>query len=132
MISKDLYIAKKEEMENNVKSIKMKISKLLSDEINNENDLTNKIEELKRLINKRLNDDNMCISDSIIDGLIEKVTVLKEKFIVKINCDIKPENKDVLLTKLIITKDDVYKFQRNHKQYKRLRLKEPIIVEIVM
>ena len=132
MISKDLYIAKKEEMENNVKSIKMKISELLSDEINNENDLTNKVEELKRLINKGLNDDNMCISDSIIDGLIEKVTVLKEKFIVKINCDIKPENKDVLLTKLIITKDDVYKFQRNHKQYKRLRLKEPIIVEIVM
>ena len=132
MISKDLYIAKKEEMENHVKSIKMKISELLSDEISNENYLTNKIEELKRLINKGLNDDNMCISDSIIDGLIEKVTVLKEKFIVKINCDIKPENKDVLLTKLIITKDDVYKFQRNHKQYKRLRLKEPIIVEIVM
>ena len=132
MISKDLYIAKKEEMENHVKSIKMKISELLSDEINNENNLTNKIEELKRLINKGLNDDNMCISDSIIDGLIEKVTVLKEKFIVKINCDIKSENKDVLLTKLIITKDDVYEFQRNHKQYKRLRLKEPIIVEIVM
>lgn len=132
MISKDLYIAKKEEMENNVKSIKMKISELLSDEINNENYLTNKIEELKRLINKGLNDDNMCISDSIIDGLIEKVTVLKEKFIVKINCDIKSENKDVLLTKLIITKDDVYEFQRNHKQYKRLRLKDPIIVEIVM
>lgn len=132
VISKDVYIAKKEELEKNVTKIKTKINGIPLNESKKENYFNNKIEELKKLISKGLNDENMCISDSIIDGLIERVTVLKEKFIVKINCGTKSENSDILLTKLIITKDDVYKFERNHNQYKRLRLKEPIIVDIVM
>ncbi|MBE6158434.1 MAG: recombinase family protein [Firmicutes bacterium] len=132
MVSKDSYISKKEELETTIKVIKDRIEELAVDKSDNENYIVDKIRELKKLVNNNLTDENSCISDSLIDSLIQKVTVEKDKFIVKINCGIKSNEEDVLLTKLIITKDNVDEYQRKHHQYKRLRLKQPIIVDVVI
>ena len=132
MVSKDSYISKKEELEITIKDIKVRIEELAVDKSSNENYLVDKIRELKKLVNHNLTDENSCISDSLIDSLIQKVIVEKDKFTVKINCGIKSNEEDVLLTKLIITKDNVDEYQRKHHQYKRLRLKQPIIVDVVI
>ena len=132
MVSKDSYISKKEELEATIKVIKDRIEELAVDKSDNENYLADKIRELKNMVNHNLTDENSCISDSLIDSLIQKVIIEKDKFTVKINCGIKSNEEDVLLTKLIITKDNVDEYQRKHHQYKRLRLKQPIIVDVVI
>lgn len=131
LISKDDYINKKTELEMSVKLYKEKI-KELNVESNNDNYLFNKMNDLISIINKNLNDENSSISDSIIDGLIQKVVVGENKFTVKINCGNVNNSDDILLTKLIITKDNVLEYERKHTQYKRLRLKQPIIVDVVI
>ena len=132
MVSEDNYLSKKEELESTIKELKERIEALSVENSDSENSLVDKIKELKNIVNNNLTDENSCISDSLIDGLIQKIIVEQDKFTVKINCGIKSNEDDVLLTKLIITKDDVDAYQRKHKQYKRLRLKNPIIVDVVI
>ena len=42
------------------------------------------------------------------------------------------EDNDIFLTRIVITKDDVTKFLEFHKEYRFLRLKEPIKVDIYL
>lgn len=81
------------------------------------------------MINHDLTDENSSISDSLIDRLIQKIIVYENKFVFKINCG-NDNDEDILLTKLVITKYNVKEYERNHSQYKRLRLKEPIVVDV--
>lgn len=41
-------------------------------------------------------------------------------------------DKNIFLTGIVITKDDADRFIEHHKEYSRLRLKEPIKVDIYL
>lgn len=131
LVTKESYIIKKNELEKNIQSTKLKIVELNVEESNEGNNLLNKLNELKQIIQSDITNDNSCISDIIIEGLFSKVIVEKNKFIFKLNCG-KSSNEEVLITKLIITKDDVKEYESKHHQYKKLRLKESIIVDVVI
>lgn len=126
-ISENEYEQKREDLEKLINISEEKIK-----ELNNRPKATISVEEklsnLETLINKYLYDDNGMISDKMIDFIIDKVKVQKDKFIVKLKCG--DYKNDILLTKTIITKDDVKNFESKHKDYKKLRLKNSIMVDV--
>lgn len=69
------------------------------EESNEDNNLLNKLNELKQIIQSDITNDNSSISDCIIEGLFSKVIVEKNIFIFKLNCG-KSSNEEVLITKL--------------------------------
>ena len=73
---------------------------------------------------------NSSILDKLIDDLIKQVEVEDDRFIVKLNCCKHEDEENTLITKFIIDKDDLKEFERKNPIYKRLRTKEPIIVDI--
>lgn len=132
MMTKDAYVNKKQEVEETIRLLKQKLDKLTADEVNAPATLADKVKDLKRLLCYKISDENSCISDSLIEGLIEKVIVDEDKFTVKIVSSSMVSTETTLLAKIVITKDDVTEYSRKHSQYKKLRIKNPILVELVI
>ncbi len=130
MISSPDYTIKKKEIDETIKSYENRKIEILSRTNKPENNLKNKITELKKLINKDFGNKNSSISDKLIDDLIKQVEVEDDRFIVKLNCSKHEDEENTLITKFIIDKDDLKEFERKNPIYKRLRMKEPIIVDI--
>ena len=77
---------------------------------------------------------------------VKKIVVQENKFDWKLNYldevlddelffdneELENIDKDIFLTRIVITKDDVDKFLEHHKEYKYLRLKEHIIVDVYL
>ena len=131
LISKEIYINKKEIIDQSIYEVNSKINKLSQNKKENGSGIEYKLKELKNIIKYNLSDENLSISDSIIESIIQKVIVTEEGFIYKINT-VNKANEETLIAKIIITKDDVNEYTMNNKQYKKLRLKKPIIVKIVI
>ena len=130
MIYSPDYTIKKKEIDEKVKSYENRKIEILSRTNKTENNLRNKITELKKLINKDFGNKNSSISDKLIDDLIKQVEVEDDRFIVKLNCSKHEDEENTLITKFIIDKDDLKELERKNTIYKRLRMKEPIIVDI--
>ena len=130
MISSPDYTIKKKEIDETIKSYENRKIEILSGTNKPENNLKNKITELKKLINKDFGNKNSSISDKLIDDLIKQVEVEDDRFIVKLNCSTHEDEENTLIRKFIIDKDDLKEFERKNPIYKRLRMKEPIIVDI--
>lgn len=128
-ITKEEYTHKKKEVEDNIAILNKRKEDIIISNDKPENNINNKISELKKLINNILYDSNSNISDKMIDGLINKVEVDDDKFTIKLNCG---SNNDeaTLITKFVITKDDITRFVKENNTYKKLRIKKPIIVDI--
>lgn len=72
---------------------------------------------------------------NIVDALqetrkLKKIGVEDDRFILKLKCSKHEDEENTLITKFIIDKDDLKDFERKSPIYKRLRMKEPIIVDI--
>ena len=130
MIYSPDYTIKKKEIDEKIKSYENRKIEILSRTNKTENNLRNKITELKKLINKDFGNKNSSISDKLIDDLIKQVEVEDDRFIVKLNCSKHEDEENTLITKFIIDKDDLKELERKNTIYKRLRMKEPIIVDI--
>ena len=130
MISSPDYTIKKKEIDETIKSYENRKIEILSRTNKSENNLKNKITEIKKLINKDFGNKNSSILDKLIDDLIKQVEVEDDRFIVKLNCSKHEDEDNTLITKFIIDKDDLKEFERKNTIYKRLRMKEPIIVDI--
>ena len=104
--------------------------------------LKNKLQNLKQNIIDNLNYNDNHVSEEVIDLFVKKIIVREDKFDWKLNYldgIIEPNLKDelledsnVFLTRIVITKDDVSRFLEYHKEYRFLRLKEPIKVDIYL
>ena len=71
---------------------------------------------------------------TLIDSLQKRVNYLNE-ILEDDNLDdenIDDNDNDIFLTRIVITKDDIDRFLEQHKEYKFLRLKEPIKVDIYL
>lgn len=112
IVSKEMYVKKKLEIEEEEKSLKNKISELNKQlEVNNEKQLIEKLKKLKSTISKTLDFDENYISSDLIDSLIDKITVYNNRFTFKLKGD--DENKQsVLLLSICITEDNFKKLIR--------------------
>lgn len=129
-ITKEEYTNKKKEVEDNITTLNKRKENIKISNDKPENNINNKILELKKIINNTLYDSNLNISDKMIDELINKVEVDNDKFTIKLNCSGYNNDESILITKFVITKDDITRFVKNNTSYKKLRIKKPIIVDI--
>ena len=142
MIDKDNYLLKKEELENNLNTY-MQLNEGVKSKVTTPKEvLKNKLQNLKQNIIDNLNYNDNHVSEEVIDLFVKKIIVREDKFDWKLNYldgIIEPNLKDelledsnVFLTRIVITKDDVSRFLEYHKEYRFLRLKEPIKVDIYL
>ena len=142
MIDKDNYLLKKEELENNLNTY-MQLNEEVKSKVTTPKEvLKNKLQNLKQNIIDNLNYNDNHVSEEVIDLFVKKIIVREDKFDWKLNYldgIIEPNLKDelledsnVFLTRIVITKDDVSRFLEYHKEYRFLRLKEPIKVDIYL
>ena len=110
IISKDNYLKKKKELEDEINKIKERNNER-EQELNQPN--YNKIDKLgniKKIVSESLNYEKDNISDELIDNLIEKITVYENRFVFKLKMQNNNDTENpILLTSLIITKDQIKK-----------------------
>ena len=100
-------------------------------------DIKEKIKFLKKKKTKKI-DYNSELTEELLDLYIDKITVHKDKFDWKLNylsdkieSDNEEQNsKGIFLTRLLITNKDIVDFNNTKKYLKKVRQKEPIIMDI--
>ena len=146
MIDKDNYFSKKEDFEECIKIYTEKNEEIKSKSVIPKDLLKTKLHNLKQNIIDNLNYNSNYVSEEVVDMFVKRITVKEDKFDWKLNyldeileddilydseilenCD-----KDTFLTRIVITKDDIDRFLEHHKEYKYLRLKAPIKVDIYL
>lgn len=145
MIDKENYLLKKEELEQCIKNYELKNEEINSQNIVPKELLKTKLQNLKQNIIDNLNYNANYVSEEVIDMFVKKIIVRDNKFDWKLNylnelleddeddSDNQLENySNNFLTRVVITKDDVDRFLEHHKEYRCLRLKDPILVDIYL
>lgn len=145
MIDKDNYLLKKEELEQCIKNYALKNEEIKSQNVIPKDLLETKLHNLKQNIIDNLNFDANYVSEKVVDTFVKRITVREDKFDWKLNYldeildsdelsddNSLESNSDIFFTRIVITKDDVDRFLEHHKEYKFLRLKEPIKVDIYL
>lgn len=143
MIDKDNYLVKKEEFELSIHNYEQKNKEINSQSIMPKELLKTKLQNLKQNIIDNLNYNANYVSEEVIDMFVKNIIVREDKFDWKLNYlnDLLEEDEDdnqlnndnnIFLTRIVITKDDVDRFLEHHKEYKCLRLKESILVDIYL
>lgn len=126
-ISQTEYEQKREDLEKLITLCEEKIENFVSKPKENIS-IEEKLKILENYINDYLYDENGMISERLIDYIIDRIEVKKDKFIVKLRCG--DYKNDVLLAKTMITKDDLIEFERKHKDYNKIRLTNSIMVDV--
>ena len=139
---KDLTV---EELEQCIKNYELKNEEINSQNIVPKELLKTKLQNLKQNIIDNLNYNANYVSKEVIDMFVKKIIVRDNKFDWKLNylnelleddeddSDNQLENySNNFLTRVVITKDDVDRFLEHHKEYRCLRLKDPILVDIYL
>lgn len=132
IIDKDDFVKKKEEVESNINVLNCKLDKLKSNEVPSKEMIKDKIKLLKKNIDKCLDFDNCIVSDEIIDALIEKIEVHKDRFVWKL-AGLNSKNidtKEMYFTTIVITKDDVIKYNESHNCLRRICQKDNIVMDV--
>lgn len=145
MIDKENYLIKKEEFEQYIKNYELKNEEINSQSVVPKDLLKTKLQNLKQNIIESLNYNSNYVSEEVVDMFVKNVIVREDKFDWKLNYlngiledeELSDDNplegdKDIFLTRIVITKDDVDRFIEHHKEYSRLRLKEPIKVDVYL
>lgn len=143
MIDKDNYLVKKEEFELCIHNYEQKNKEINSQSIMPKELLKTKLQNLKQNIIDNLNYNANYVSEEVIDMFVKNIIVREDKFDWKLNYlnDLLEDDEDdnqlnndnnIFLTRIVITKDDVDRFLEHHKEYKCLRLKESILVDIYL
>ena len=136
-ISKDQYVSKLSELSTIEEKTNNKIEELNQQEERPKVDIENKINEIKEMITKRLDNDLYDSTIEMVDTFVDKIIMHNDKFEWKLNCiseisKYKEGDNELGIHygSFIITPDDVRKFAKKHNILKKVFQKTPIVVDI--
>lgn len=136
MLTNEEYSSKKEELEAANIKLENRLKDLEADSKNQSVSIKDKINILKHKADQLLDVDINKISDVLIDSIVDKITVHNDRYDWKINyisslSDEKNDNGNgVFFTRIIITADEVKKYNDRRKILKKVFQKEPIVMDI--
>ena len=160
IFSQDIYLRKKEELDNSIKSYNDKIIELKQKLGVPKQTLELRVNKIKEILQSSLNINDVVLSEEVIDSFIDKIVVHRDRFELKLsflediidfnNIDTnesslaqvlkrngigkiektKDDNLDIPLFKLAITNDDIERVKNTTGYFKTNTLKEPIYVEV--
>ena len=131
-ISKDEYKKKREEIEkSNVELMEMKKKFEIENNIADES-VKDRVKRLCGSIKERLKDNNQTSLEQLVEDLVDTIIVHNEHFEwkLKIIDDKKANNKEILFTRLSITKDDVDNYYEKKIINEKGRICQPILADI--
>lgn len=145
LIDKENYKTKKDELDQVINDYLKKNKELESKQVIPKDSLKKKLLGLKQSIINNLNYNSNYVSEDVISSFVKEVVVNEDKYDWKLNylSEIVNENNiysersledcnDIFLTRIIVTKDDVERFLENHTEYKCLKLKNPLKIDIYL
>ena len=138
LIDKEIYISKKQDLESIKIELETKINEVEEKSKIPKNSMAERIKLLKQNLLSKLDFDNNNITDEIIDSFVDKVVVHEDKFDWKLNylnkiVDTSKNDKSikgVFFTRLLITREDIKKYNKKHGITTRVCQQEPIIMDI--
>ncbi len=145
LIDKENYKTKKDELDQVINDYLKKNKELESKQVIPKDSLKKKLLGLKQSIINNLNYNSNYVSEDVISSFVKQVVVNEDKYDWKLNylSEIVNENNiyseksledcnGIFLTRIIVTKDDVERFLANHTEYKCLKLKNPLKIDIYL
>ena len=141
-ISDEEYTNKKKEIEMELIELKNTLKIIEGEKMISRPSLEEKIKQYKTLIKENLNYSLGDMSDSLVNLLVDKVVVNNDHYewYLKLSNDIlnvedlynKKEKENILIANLAITSDDVITYSKYDEELKRVKITEPLIVNIYM
>ena len=129
-------IAKRKELEDTIIILENRLKKLEENSKNQSISLKAKINILKQKVDMSLNIDTNEISDVLIDSIVDKITVYNDRYEWKINYisssseENDENNNGVFFARMIITVDEIKRYNDKKKILKKVFQKDPIVMDI--
>ena len=137
MLEKSEFEPKKHVFDSTIEEINLKIKNLIDKKEGPKEILHKKIEILKNILNNNPNYSDGKVSDEIVDTFIEQIIVQRDSYIWKLNyfeslsnITKTEDSNNILLTRLVITNDDLEKYKINNDLFHKIKLKENLIIDI--
>lgn len=133
LLDKEMYVNKKNEIDNDNDVTKMKLSELKAIELPTKEEVESRINVLKKNFDDTFNFDINNITDELIDTFVERITVFKDHFDWKLKSlsnYSNEEKKDIQLARIVITPEDVSIYNEKHKMLRRVCQKDNIFVDV--
>ena len=129
-------IAKRKELEDTIIILENRLKKLEENSKNQSISVKDKINILKQKVDMLLDIDTNEISDVLIDSIVDKITVHNDRYEWKINyisssSEENDENSNgVFFARMIITVDEIKRYNDKKRILKKVFQKDPIIMDI--
>lgn len=129
-------IAKRKELEDTIITLENRLKELEENSKNQSISVKDKINILKQKVDMLLDIDTNEISDVLIDSIVDKITVHNDRYKWKINyisssSEENDENSNgVFFARMIITVDEIKRYNDKKKILKKVFQKDPIVMDI--
>ena len=136
MLTNEEYSSKRKELEDIIITLENRLKELEENSKNQSISVKDKINILKQKVDMLLDIDTNEISDVLIDSIVDKITVHNDRYEWKINYisssseENDENNNGVFFARMIITVDEIKRYNDKKKILKKVFQKEPIVMDI--
>ena len=136
MLTNEEYSSKRKELEDTIITLENRFKELEENSKNQSISVKDKINILKQKVDMLLDIDTNEISDVLIDSIVDKITVHNDRYEWKINyisssSEENDENSNgVFFARMIITVDEIKRYNDKKKILKKVFQKDPIVMDI--
>ena len=136
MLTNEEYSSKRKELEDTIITLENRLKELEENSKNQSISVKDKINILKQKVDMLLDIDTNEISDVLIDSIVDKITVYNDRYEWKINYisssseENDENNNGVFFARMIITVDEIKRYNDKKKILKKVFQKDPIVMDI--
>ena len=136
MLTNEEYSSKRKELEDTIITLENRLKELEENSKNQSISVKDKINILKQKVDMLLDIDTNEISDVLIDSIVDKITVHNDRYEWKINYisssseENDENNNGVFFARMIITVDEIKRYNDKKKILKKVLQKDPIVMDI--
>ena len=136
MLTNEEYSSKRKELEDTIITLENRLKELEENSKNQSISVKDKINILKQKVDMLLDIDTNEISDVLIDSIVDKITVHNDRYEWKINYisssseENDENNNGVFFARMIITVDEIKRYNDKKKILKKVFQKDPIVMDI--
>ena len=136
MLTNEEYSSKRKELEDTIITLENRLKELEENSKNQSISVKDKINILKQKVDMLLDIDTNEISDVLIDSIVDKITVHNDRYEWKINYisssseENDENNNGVFFARMIITVDEIKRYNDKKRILKKVFQKDPIVMDI--
>ena len=136
ILTNEEYSSKRKELEDTIITLENRLKELEENSKNQSISVKDKINILKQKVDMLLDIDTNEISDVLIDSIVDKITVHNDRYEWKVNyisssSEENDENSNgVFFARMIITVDEIKRYNDKKKILKKVFQKDPIVMDI--